>query len=287
MSQVEKLSVISNEYITVTVSAKGAELKSIVKNGKELLWQGDPRVWDGQAPVLFPICGCLKDGKFTYNGKEYFPPKHGFARLSDLEIETHEQEKAVFLLRSDEETLKQYPFSFEFRVIYSLEKTKLTVTYHIRNTGGKDMYFSVGGHEGYACPDGIEAYSLLFEEPENLDSVLLTGPLLSHETVNLGKNTKELSLKNEYFSFDTLVFLNLKSEAVTLQNRNTEESVRLNFSGSTALLVWSKPDAEFVCLEPWCGLPDYIDCDGDIANKKGMIKLSPNEVCEKSHHIIF
>ena len=41
---------ISNEYITLTVSAKGAEMRSIEKDSVEYLWNGDPAYyakWEG------------------------------------------------------------------------------------------------------------------------------------------------------------------------------------------------------------------------------------------------
>ena len=36
---------ISNKQLTIQVSPHGAELCSIVANGKEYLWQADPAFW--------------------------------------------------------------------------------------------------------------------------------------------------------------------------------------------------------------------------------------------------
>ena len=59
---------IENDYLFVKVSSRGAELTSIKNkdNGVEYLWQGDEKYWAGQAPVMFPICGRLYEGKYTY-----------------------------------------------------------------------------------------------------------------------------------------------------------------------------------------------------------------------------
>ena len=75
---------IENKFLRVSAEDDGAQLSSVElkENGKEFLWQGDPSVWYGRAPVLFPIIGQLLDGKYRYNGREYEMPKHGFARLS-------------------------------------------------------------------------------------------------------------------------------------------------------------------------------------------------------------
>ena len=50
---------IENEYLTAQIDDMGAQLHSLVTkdDGFEYLWQGNPDVWYGQAPVLFPVIG--------------------------------------------------------------------------------------------------------------------------------------------------------------------------------------------------------------------------------------
>ncbi len=283
----EQIITIYNNLLEVKISSKGAELKSIKSCGNEKLWQGDPAFWTGQAPIMFPICGGLKDDKYVFEGKGYNLQKHGYIRFAEFEIESAEKDKAVFLHCSNEETIKQFPFIYEFRVIYTLEENSLNVEYSIKNLSGKEMYFSVGAHEAYSCPEGIEKYSVIFEETENLDSNILNGNLLEYETVNVGKNTTELPLKYEYFSVDALVFLNLKSRKVQLKNRITSEVVTLEFNGNDAFLLWTKPGAKYICMEPWSGMQDFIDSNYDITTKRGIIKLPANDACSKKHKITF
>ena len=67
----------------------GAELHSIqTLDGTEYLWQGDPAVWNGQAPNLFPYVARLTDQKYTFEGKEYSMKSHGFINAVDLYVET-------------------------------------------------------------------------------------------------------------------------------------------------------------------------------------------------------
>lgn len=278
---------ISNNDISVIISTFGAEIKSVTKSGKELIWEGNPEYWSGQAPLLFPICGGLKDDKFVFEGKEYNLPKHGYARLSEFELESHDIEKAVFLLRSDDESLKQYPFEYELRVIYTLDKSKLNVEYNVKNMTDKNMYFSIGAHEAYACPEGIEEYSIVFDKAEDLNASRLEGNFLKYETVNVGKNISEFPLKTEYFATDALVFLDLKSKKVSLKNRKTGEAIEVDFNGFPYLLLWTVPGAGYICIEPWCGIPDFVDSDYDITKKKGIIKVLPESICSKTHSILF
>ena len=279
--------ILQNKDIKVTISVLGAEIVSILKDGKEKMWCGDPDVWGMHAPVLFPICGGLKDDKLIYGGKEYTLKKHGFANFMEFEIESAEDEKAVFLLRSNEETLKQYPFDFEFRVAYTISGGDIKVEYITKNVGSGDMYFSAGAHESYACPGGIENYSIIFEEEEDLVSNVLEGNLLGYNTVNVGNGTKELKLKDEFFKVDALVFLNLKSKKVWLKNNVTGESHSVEFKGAPYFLLWTRYKAEYICIEPWFGISDFVDTDMDFVNKRGITKLLPDEVCVNAHTISF
>jgi len=277
---------ISNGIITAGISTYGAELVSLKKDGFENIWDGNPEFWSGHAPILFPICGRMRDNKYIYNGKEYPMKGHGFARRSEFLLEEKSDKSATFLLKSNDETLAVYPFCFEFRARFTVEENTLKTEYITTNSGDNTMYFSVGSHEAYSCPEGIEEYSLIFDEAEDLENSLLVGPLLTHDHDHFGK-TCELPLKYEYFPpRDTLIFEKLKTRKVTMKNKNTSRSITVTFDGADNLLIWTMDQAKYLCIEPWCGLPDYADCDYDITKKAGIMVLEPNQTMEKSHTII-
>lgn len=279
--------ILKNEYIKATFSTRGAELISLEKNGKEKIWIGDPEVWPSHTPILFPICGGLKDDKYLYNGKEYTLQKHGYIRFTEFQVESKSENKIVFLHRFNEETLKQFPFEYELRIIYTLNGSSIRIDYSVKNLSEDEMYYSIGGHEGYYCPEGIEDYSIIFEKPEMLDSTVLNGNLLEHFTINVGENTCELPLKYEYFAVDALSFLDLKSRKVSLKNRKTGEERLLEFKDHDVFFVWTKPGAKYVCLEPWCGCPDFMDSEYDFKSKRNIIRLSGKEETTRTHTITF
>lgn len=277
---------ISNKILTAGISTLGAELVSLKKDGFENIWDGNPEFWTGHAPILFPICGRMRDNKYIYNGKEYPMNGHGFARRSEFVLEEKTETSATFLLKSNDETRAVYPFDFEFRARFTIEENTLKTEYITKNTGANTMYFSVGSHEAYVCPEGIEEYSLIFDAEENLESTLLTGPLLTHDHDQFGV-TSELPLKYEYFPpRDTLIFEKLKTRKVTLKNRNTGRTIAVEFNGADNLLIWTMDQAKYICIEPWSGLPDYADCDYDITKKAGIMALESNQVITKEHTII-
>ncbi len=280
----EKLA-ISNEYLRAEISTLGAELKSLKYREEEMLWSGDKAVWSGQAPILFPICGALSNDKFIYENREYFLPKHGFIRNVEFEIEKADKTSATFLFVSNEETRRIYPFDFEFRAIFHLRKNSLVVRFNVKNTGQHPMLYAVGSHEAYSCPHGIEEWSVEFEKREEFKRTKLCGSLLTHEKEQFAKIGYSFDLKNEYFYDDAIVLEDIASRKLCLKNRRTGRSVDIDFCGNDYLLIWTKPCAEFVCIEPWSALPDFADSNNRLENKKGIITLSPSK-CREHVHII-
>ncbi len=276
---------LNNGVISAEISERGAELKSLRKDGYEYIWSGDSRVWGNTAPVLFPILCALRDGKYTLNGKTYELTKHGFLRGKDFVLEAATDTSASLLYVQNEETLKMYPFNFEFRVIFTLQDSSLSVEYRVNNTNDCEMYFSVGAHEAYATPEGIEDYDIIFPNKEDLETVLLNGGLLQKNTMTIGKNTEYLPLYDKYFILDTLIFKNLRSRELVLKNRKTDRQVKVEFPNCDYLAIWHKPSAGYVCIEPWSGLPDNEDTDRNIKTKEGIIALGANEVYSNIHTI--
>jgi len=281
--------VLTNGIITATFCTKGAELISL-KNaeGKEFMFR-DPAIWGYTAPVLFPICGGLRDDKFILNGKEYSLPKHGFCRDAEFAVETIDDSSIAFIITDTPETLAQYPFSFEFRIIYTLDKDSICVEYKTTNKNDTDMYYSVGCHEAYLCPEGIENYSILFDEKETLDSHIVNGNLLDYKTVRILENSDVLELKYDYFAVDALVFSKFKSSCVTLCSKDGGRMIKVDFPGFTHLLFWTKNsgNAPYICIEPWCGFPDMIDSEYDITKRPGIIKVTPRGTHSVTHTITF
>ena len=275
---------IQNQYLHVEISTRGAELQSIRdSSGNERLWQGDPAFWTGRAPILFPICGGLREDTYYLDGQRYSMPKHGFAKISEWQTENISSDRAVFLLT---EMHPGFPFRYELRAIYQLVEKSLKVTYAIQNLDDRTFCCSVGSHEAWATPGGLESYSIKFEQPEQLANYSPIGNLLPRGPVILGENVCELPLKTEYFAIDALVFPHLKSRAVTLKKQDKEE-LRVSYDGMDVLLLWTKPGANYICIEPWCSAPDYVDSDMQIRNKPGILTLAPGKETERTHLIEF
>ena len=276
---------ISNDYLTATFRELGAELKSLRMDGKEYIWPGDPAIWKSSCPVLFPVCGNLKDNTYTYQGKKYTMSRHGFARDRVFQVESQRADQVVFLLESDEQTRAVYPFEFSLRLRYTLEGKSLKIEYLVENKGQNTMYFSIGSHEGYFTPEGVEDYDVVFDQKETLQSYVLCGPVLSDEKVPLITDQNYLPIYEKYFMLDTLVFKDLRSRSATLRNRKTGRAIRVDFPDSPYFMIWHKPGAPFLCLEPWAGLADSLHGGYAIEEKEGIRTLPTGETYHNTHTI--
>ena len=276
---------LKNEQLTAKISERGAELKSLCCAGTEYIWPGKAEIWGSSAPIMFPICGGLKNDSYTFEGKSYTLQKHGYIRFMDFVVESATETSAVLLHRSNEETKKFFPFDYEFRVLFLLGEKSISIEYLVRNLGDGTMYFNVGAHEGYFTPEGIEDYDVIFPQNETLDAYVLYGNLVSEQRLPIIKDTCTLPLYDKYFTVDALVFKDLVSRSAVLRNRKTGKALRLDFPNAKYFLIWHKPNAPYICLEPWDGLQDTLDADGELSHKEGITSLAAAEEFRYSHTI--
>ena len=267
----------------------GAEIQSVKSPcGTEFIWNGNPDIWGKRTPILFPICGRLKDGTYTYNGKKYEMTGHGFALRKLFDIKSVSDSSAVFSLKADAETRECYPFEFEFEVSYTLIDNSLKIDYKAINLSDTEpMYFSCGSHEGYACPEGIEEYTLVFDKEVNLNPHPPCGTIVEAYTVPLANNVKELKLKDEFFKVDALVFEHLCVNKVSLVHNNSSKKIIVEFPGHDYLLFWTKYKAPYLCIEPWAGFPDTPESDGLFVNKKGINRVEGGMSKTFTHVVTF
>lgn len=272
---------IENSYLKVGVKEFGAELTSIIskKSGFEFLWQGNPDIWSGQSPILFPIIGRLIDDSYALDGTAYSMQKHGFARKLPWKLLAATDDEMSFILSESEETLKCYPYSFDLIVTFTLKENKLFVNHKLINKNKKDMYFSLGAHPAFNCEIGDR---LLFDENETLDTIKidLEQSLRLPETAPLLRNEKEIVITKDIFNEDALIFEGVKSKHISLISQNTERKIVFDLGASPYLGIWAKPGAPYVCIEPWFGVNDSKEKKADFSEKDAIQKISPESVFE-------
>lgn len=266
------------------INERGAEARAYAdENGAERLWSGDPAVWSGVSPLLFPSIGFLKNGKITFNGRELHIPKHGFARGMDFTPDEVTDSAAVLSLRASDETREVYPFDFALLVTHELIERGFETRFEVTNEGGGLMPFVIGGHPAFLCPSdgvgGFEECTLRFERAEKPETLLCTPEHLmgGSEHVDLGEDGRTLRLRHADFDrLDTYVFAGVKSRSVELVSSRTGSGIRVSYWGFEALALWTMPnaDAPYLCIEPWHGLPALEDESGRFEDKPFHVELA-------------
>ena len=283
---------IENELISLTVSDHGAEIRSLIKNDHEYMWQADPSFWGRTSPILFPLVGNYYNKKSLYDGKTYEMSQHGFARDMDFELVEKNDAGISFELKSNENTLKKYPFQFVLQIKYELKENSVNVTWSVKNTNDTDMYFSIGGHPAFNCD--LNSSKLLFEKDgalldEDLVSVIIESDgsgCLSDRSKNLSLRKGVLSLTPSLFDEDALIIENRQADVVTILDENNNKKLRVSFD-APLFGIWSPSgkNAPFVCIEPWYGRCDKVGFSGDLTTREYSNKLCANEIFNKNYSI--
>ena len=275
---------LQNGDASAAVRTQGGELVSFLLDGIEYVWQGLPEFWDGQAPILFPVCCSPKDGKMAHAGVEYPMPKHGFAKDGDFEVIFMSKNKVVLEQRETDETLRMFPFCYSLKAEYTLLEDGFDVRFVVRNLDRNEMTFCIGGHPGFNVPlteedGGFEDYSLYFADADGCTVSITNKGFMDASVPKCDRlnGTNELPLKYRDFDNDAMIVENLPVKSVSLVSRRSGRGIRFDFGGFDALGLWT-PDhteAPFLCLEPWNGLPADVAETTDAKSKKYAITIEP------------
>ncbi len=285
---------LQNNLLSVKVNSFGAELCSVVSKETDIeyIWQADESVWARHAPNLFPIVGKLKDGEFQYQSKTYQLPQHGFARDNEFICVEQTDDYLLFELTASDKTLVNYPFHFSFQVGYKLMDNKLVTSYSVFNPDNCDLYFSVGAHPAFNCPlqkdESFEDYELVFNDKSSLIINILNDGLITSQTKQINLKNNKLSVSKSLFDNDALVLMNSQIDEVHLVSTKSKHGVSLMSKDWPFYGIWTKKNTnQFVCLEPWQGIADSDDANGDITQKTGIIKLESEENYKCSFDLVF
>ncbi len=268
---------IGNEHLKVVVDECGAELKSIQRTSdkREMLWQGDARYWNGQSPILFPTVGNSFQQTIRHKGKSYTMPKHGLVRDMCFTMEECHADSITLSVKSNEDTLRSYPFHFKFSVSYALIEKTLKVTFKVSNSSNEPLFYLLGAHPGFMYDDfheGDNAHGYLgFDVKDHLTSLgLKPGGFIWHEgAFDVGlDNDGLLSLGNHTFDCDTILDATGRVHECVLYNKEKVPQISMNFD-TPLLALWSPNGgcAPFVCIEPWKGCCDENGYVGEFSER--------------------
>lgn len=276
---------IENEYLKLTVTTAGAQVKSVVRkcDNVEHIWQADPEVWGYHAPILFPHAGKVVGDKIIAKGQEFPASQHGFARLMEHEFVEKSVDTIVLELCSSPETLEKFPFEFRLVSTFTLENDTVHHTLTVENLDEESLPFGIGYHPAFTIPfdDKHTAtdYELRFSEMESPICINNLPHGLMHGNIYyLGSNIQTIPIDDRLFGNDSHCMVGLKSQTLGLYERDTGRGVVCDISEFPYTLLWSKPGMpKFVCIEPWHSLPSPENGSSDWNEKPAAAILAPGE----------
>lgn len=276
---------IFNDQLGAVISLQGAELTSLkdFRRNEEIIWGGDPQFWARHAPILFPIVGRLANDQFRFGDRAYKLPQHGFARDLIWQLEAQATDSLTLLLIDSEQTRQVYPFAFELRAHYQLVDNKLVQRYMVTNPSTSDvLYFNLGFHPAFRLPlqpfEAFENCYLTFDQPETQSVPALAGGLRDYsQTRVVLQSQTEVTLTPDLFAQDAWVLEGLQSKSISLRHKSNGYHINVGTYGFPWLGLWSKPNAPFVCIEPWHGVADPIEPYNQLPDKPGIQSLAPGE----------
>lgn len=284
--------VLKSDQLCVEFQTLGGALSSIKdKDDVEYLWQGDPTYWSGQAPVLFPICGSVRNDTVLYDKedgsqKEGKILRHGLVRKKEFTLVEQTDNSVTFAIEDDEEMYANYPYHFRLEITYTVTGKTIRTQYKIYNKESeKSMPYFIGGHPGFNCPllddEVYEDYYLEFEKPETCTvpkPFPESGMLDLKDRNSWLNNQKEIDLNYDFFSYDAVTLDELGSRTVALRSRKHDKGLKLDFKEFPNLIVWSTLNkGPFIALEPWSGLSTSIEEGDRLEDKKDVKIIKPSD----------
>lgn len=285
--------ILENDILKLEFKDDGAELIRIFNkmNNIEYLWEGDPKYWGRQSPILFPIVGKLKDNTTYIEDEKYIMTQHGFARDMKFNLVEKSDNSILFELQYNNETLKKYPYKFKLLIGYYLSNNEIKVKWIVKNLDDKEIYFSIGAHPAFNIPlmdnTRLEDYYLSFKPNSNTKQFTLKDSLIDSQVI--ANNIVDLPITPRIFKDDALIYSNI--DKVSICCTKNKHSIDVYLPNFPFVGIWSPyykdndSIAPFICIEPWYGIADMIDTNSQYINKFGINKIAIKEEFVSSYKI--
>jgi galactose mutarotase-like enzyme len=260
------------------VPARGGLVTTWEVQGQSLLYL-DPETYAdpqknvrGGIPILFPICGRLKDDTYWIGNREYHMPQHGLARRlpwrvlsagvsagagtgagaggpgmsiaadadagADVNTGTGTEEGAFLRLglESDQETRAFFPFDFRLEFEYRLSGNELAILQTYHNFSQEQMPLYPGLHPYFAA---ASKHRWQFRVPAEHCHDLLTG------------QPREVSEAPDWQAAEQNFIYSGLSGQFAAMHRDDGTAFSIGYSREYRRLVfWTLGNKPFICLEP-------------------------------------
>ena len=233
---------------------KGGTVISLQKDGKEYLYCDPENLASPERPrcgipFLFPIFGRLKDGKYTWEEREYAMEIHGFGHTSVWQVAEHTGSLLRLTLEAGKGTLAQYPFRFRVTLEFTVGENGLTICQTYENRDEKPMPYNYGFHP-YFLTEKLENIRVETTADTFFDFAV-GGRTFGHGSVGLTMPEGAPETGAAFMGVHGPTILHNESEGKRL-TMEFDESFHTH-------VLWTQAGKKFLCVEPVNGTADGLN----------------------------
>lgn len=268
--------VLEDGGLRAAVCLLGAELRSLKTGAVEWMWGGDPAIWPGVSPILFPVIGKSPDGHVSIEGQRHAMPIHGIAKDKTFTVRDRQADRCELVLTRSALTQATYPFDFELSLHYRLEAGEIHARLAVRNLGERPMPFCAGFHPGFRQPEGSDSSIIVQLVGEDAPPVWRLDPnglLVASDEPSCFEQGR-LVVEDRAFKQSAIILRDQTARQVWYGPQGGA-GVRVRSKNLAYLAFWKRPEAKYLCIEPWSGLPPQAGTGDDLATRPGALMLEP------------
>jgi galactose mutarotase-like enzyme len=202
----------------------------------------------GGVPILFPTPGKLAGDRWAHAGRSGTLKQHGYARSAAWQIVPPGIDGAKVLLRLEPGAAPPdgWPFRCSVDITYALDANRLRLDVRVANEGDVTMPFGFGLHPYFAVADADKSRLVIpTAATRAFDNV--TKSVVPFSGFDFSRGEVDLHLLDHGASSASLA---LPGGPRVVLRASPEFS---------HWVVWSLPNKDFVCLEPWTSPGDAMN----------------------------
>lgn len=216
-------------------------------------------IWGG-IPILFPSVGKVEQDLYVEKGAEYPMPMHGIIRNMHWELHKEFQDGASFMIRSDEESLRYFPYHFTLIFRYILNENALEIYQSVINEDDTEFAFALGLHP-YFLVGNREDVQIHMQG--QLCENYLTGEKFSYPSEGLPK------FEGKEFCY--IVEDGSRGEMRILEADCKDYHLQMQYSTEYPYIVLWSAGEDFICIEPWTSKPNALN------TRQELVQIKPKE----------
>lgn len=251
---------------------------SIIKEQPSLIY-GDTYA----SSILFPFANRIKNGLYTFKGKEYKfncnengrnNALHGLVFNKKFELIKHELNTnycSVTLSYQEKKKSIGFPFYYKIYVTYTLKEKSIGVSIKIKNSDSSSFPFTLGWHPYFESSNLYSSF-LNFDSSEKIafDENLITTGFTKFNLEN------SLQIKDSQLDDSYVLNSNLIEFTTPLYSLKLDSDTKENF-----LQIYTPKNRKKIAIEPMTGICDSFN------NKKGLQILHANEEFTANWNVTF